>query len=154
VHPVILQELAAERVKAMITRADDEQWHLLILQDLVRRRGLRQSFLLHRLAPWLIAFCYYHLSWLLFLIRATWSYRLNADFEDHAGHEYMAYAAEHPELDTEPNPGRYAAQYGHHSSLADLFRHIGHDERVHKLDSLANCGSRVPARHLRSGEAP
>jgi ubiquinol oxidase len=44
------------------TRAEqyNEQWHLLILQDLVQRRGLRQSFLLHRLAPWLIAFGYGH----------------------------------------------------------------------------------------------
>jgi hypothetical protein len=27
---------------------------------------------------------------------------------------------------------------GHHGSLAGLFRQIGHDERVHKLDSLAS----------------
>jgi hypothetical protein len=45
------------------------------------RRGLRQSLIMHRLAPWLIAFCYYHVPWLLFLIRPAWSYRLNADFE-------------------------------------------------------------------------
>jgi hypothetical protein len=39
------------------TRAeqDNEQWHLLILQDLVQRRGVKQSFVLHRLAPWLIS---------------------------------------------------------------------------------------------------
>jgi hypothetical protein len=37
------------------TRAeqDNEQWHLLILQDLAQRQGLRQSFVRHRLAPWL-----------------------------------------------------------------------------------------------------
>jgi hypothetical protein len=28
----------------------------------------------------------------LFLIRPEWSYRLNADFEDHAEHEYMSCA--------------------------------------------------------------
>jgi ubiquinol oxidase len=33
------------------------------------------------------------------VIRPDWSYRLNADFEDHAEHEYMAYVAEHPELE-------------------------------------------------------
>ena len=98
----------ARRVFARIVESradqDNEQWHLLILQDLVQRRGLRQSFLLHRLAPWLIAFFYYHVSWLLFVIRPEWSYRLNADFEDHAEHEYMAYVAEHPELETQPTP--------------------------------------------------
>jgi len=139
----------AGRVFARIVESradqDNEQWHLLILQDLVQRRRLRQSFLLHRLAPWLVAFFYYHVSWLLFVIRPEWSYRLNADFEDHAEHEYMAYVAEHPELETQPDPGTYAAQYGQHGSLADLFRQIGHDERTHKLDSLANM--RAPRPH-------
>jgi ubiquinol oxidase len=115
----------------------------------VQRHGLRQSFVLHRLAPWLIAFFYYHVSWLLFVIHPEWSYRLNADFEDHAEHEYMAYVAEHPELETEPDPGSYAAQYGQHGSLADLFRQIGHDERIHKLDSLANM--RAPRPHQARG---
>jgi len=133
-----------ERIVESRAEQDNEQWHLLILQDLVQRRGLRQSFLLHRLAPWLIAFFYYHVSWLLFVIRPEWSYRLNADFEDHAEHEYMAYVAEHPELETQPDPGSYAAQYGQYGSLADLFRQIGHDERIHKLDSLANMRAPRP----------
>jgi hypothetical protein len=77
-------------------------------------------------------------SWLLFVVRPEWSYRLNADFEDHAEHEYMAYVAEHPELETQPDPGSYATQYGQYGSLADLLRQIGHDERTHKLDSLIN----------------
>ena len=127
-----------ERIVESRADQDNEQWHLLILQDLVQRRGLRQSFLLHRLAPWLVAFFFYHVSWLLFAVRPEWSYRLNADFEDHAEHEYMAYVAEHPELEFEPDPGSYAAQYGQYGSLADLLRQIGHDERTHKLDSLTN----------------
>jgi hypothetical protein len=53
-------------------RQDNEQWHLLILQDLAQRQGLRQSFVRHRLAPWLIAFLYYHVSWLLFVLRPKW----------------------------------------------------------------------------------
>jgi hypothetical protein len=43
-----------ERIVESRADQDNEQWHLLILQDLVQRRGLRQSFLLHRLAPWLV----------------------------------------------------------------------------------------------------
>jgi ubiquinol oxidase len=84
-------------------------------------------------------------SWLLLVLRPEWSYRLNADFEDHAEHEYMAYLSEHPELESQPDPGSYAAEYGRHGSLADLLRQIGHDERVHKLDSLANM--RAPRFH-------
>jgi ubiquinol oxidase len=132
------------------TRAeqDNEQWHLLILQDLAQRDGLRQSFARHRLAPWLIAFFYYHVSWLLFLVAPEWSLRLNADFEDHAEHEYMRYVAEHPELETRPDPGSYAAEYGRYASIADLLRQIGHDERTHKLDSLVNM--RAPRFHSAS----
>ena len=127
-----------DRIVQTRAEQDNEQWHLLILQDLAQRRGSSQSFLLHRLAPWIIAFFYYHVSWLLLAIRPQWSYRLNADFEDHAEHEYMAYVAEHPELETEPAPGTYADSYGSYESLADLLRQIGHDERIHKLDSLGN----------------
>ncbi len=126
-----------DRIVTTRAEQDNEQWHLLIMQDLVQRRGLRQSLLLHRLAPWLIAFFYYHVSWLLLVIRPQASYRLNAAFEDHAEHEYMAYVAAHSELERQPDPGTYAAQYGRYASLADLFRQIGYDERVHKLDSLA-----------------
>ena len=134
-----------ERIVQARAEQDNEQWHLLILQDLVQRRGRKQSLLRHRLAPWLIAFFYYHVSWLLLVVRPEWSYRLNADFEDHAEHEYMAYLGEHPELESQPDPGSYAAEYGRHGSLADLLRQIGHDERVHKLDSLANI--RAPRFH-------
>ena len=133
-----------ERIVQTRAEQDNEQWHLLILQDLVARRGLKQSLLRHRMAPWLLAFFYYHVSWLLLVIRPEWSYRLNADFEDHAEHEYMAYVAEHPELETQADPATYAAHYGRYRSLADLLRQIGHDERIHKLDSLANA--RAPLR--------
>ncbi|GAA2573901.1 alternative oxidase [Actinomadura fulvescens] len=127
-----------ERIEETREEQDNEQWHLLILQDLVQRDGHRQSFLLHRVAPWLVAFFYYHVSWLLFLVRPELSYRLNADFEDHAEHEYMSFVAEHPELEDRPAPTTYAAEYGRYDSVADLLRQIGHDERVHKLDSLVN----------------
>jgi len=64
-----------------------------------------------------------------------------ADFEDHAEHEYMAYVAGHPELDDEPDPGAYAAEHGGYGSLGDLLRQIGHDERVHKLASVASMSA-------------
>jgi len=132
-----------ERIVQTRAEQDNEQWHLLILQDLIQRHGLRQSYFLHRLAPLMIAFFYYHVSWLLFLIRPDWSYRLNADFEDHAEHEYMTFVAENPGLEVASDPGTYAAEYGRFASLADLFRQIGHDERMHKLDSLANIESGI-----------
>jgi len=145
VHRYAARSAVARRVFDRIVEAradqDNEQWHLLILQDLVQRNGTKQTWLLHRAIPWLIAFFYYHVSWILFLIKPRWSYRLNAEFEDHAEHEYMTFVAGHPELADLPDPGTYAAEYGRHRSLADLLRQIGHDERIHKASSLANITS-------------
>ena len=84
---------------------------------------------------------YYHISWLLFVLRPDWSYRLNADFEDHAEHEYMYLVTEHAEWETTPFDSDFAADYGSFESVADLFRQIGHDERFHKEGSIAALAS-------------
>jgi len=140
VHKHASRSTLAKRVFERIVDArsdqDNEQWHLLIMQDFVQRQGMKQAWFKHRALPWLISFFYYHVSWLLFLIKPERSYQLNAEFQDHAEHEYMCFVAAHPELETTSDPGTYAAEYGQYDSVADLLRQIGHDERVHKLESL------------------
>lgn len=69
-------------------------------------------------------------------MRPRWAFALNADFEDHAEHEYMAFVEEHPEFDAEPAESVFLDDYGHFDSLGDLLRNIGVDERHHKEDSL------------------
>ena len=76
------------------------------------------------------------LSRLMYVVRPAWSYRLNADFEDHAEHEYMRFVAEHPDLESLPFESIFADDYGRFGSLADLFRRIGLDEREHMQESL------------------
>ena len=125
-----------ERVRESRIQQDNEQWHLLILEELTDRKGIREGFIRHRLLPQVIAFVYYHISWLLYVVRPRGSYLLNAWFEDHAEREYMRYVAENPALESEPFESIFADDYGHFASLADLFRQIGYDERVHKLESL------------------
>jgi hypothetical protein len=73
----------------------------------------------------------------LYVLQPRWSYRLNADFEDHAEHEYALLVDEHPEWETEPYRGSFVDDFGRYDSLADLFRQISHDERLHKLESEA-----------------
>jgi len=90
--------------------------------------------------PQAIAFVYYKVSWLTFVLHPAWSYRLNADFEDHAEHEYATLVSEHPEWDTEPFVSQFTAEYGEYASVADVFRQIGHDERVHKQESEVQLG--------------
>ena len=58
-----------------------------------------------------------------------------------AEHEYMEFVAEHPGWETEPFESAFTGDYGRFDSLADLFRQIGHDERVHKQESLAQAAA-------------
>lgn len=126
-----------DRVRESREQQDNEQWHLLILQELIEASGKRENRLYYFWIPQAIALVYYQVSWLLFVVRPRQSYLLNADFEDHAEHEYMHLVAAHPEWETTPFRSELASAYGMFDSLADLFRQIGHDERVHKLESEA-----------------
>jgi len=124
-----------DRVVEARAAQDNEQWHLLILEELLHAQGTRRTLVRGQLLPQVMAVTYYYLSWLLYVISPQWSYRLNADFEDHAEHEYMSYVADHPELDAEPWVSVFTDDYGHHETLGDLFRQIGHDERIHREES-------------------
>lgn len=126
-----------DRVNESRAQQDNEQWHLLILEELISRSGVREARIKYYWIPQAIAFVYYQLSWFMFVVRPSWSHRLNADFEDHAEHEYMTLVTEHPEWENQPFESSFAGDYGSFVSLADLFRQIGHDERVHKQSSEA-----------------
>jgi ubiquinol oxidase len=130
-----------EFVREARAQQDNEQWHLFILEELATRRGHRSSWLLHRVLPQLLAFVYYHVSWLLYVIRPRLSYELNADFEDHAERSYLCYTREHPELESEPWHSAYAGDYGAYESVADVLRRIALDERAHRLECLAHLGN-------------
>jgi ubiquinol oxidase len=122
-----------DRVRTARWEQDNEQWHLLILEELTA--DSRRGFLRSRVVPQLLAFAYYQLSWFLYVLRPKWSYRLNADFEDHAEHEYALLVEEHPEWERTAYDGQFTEDFGDFDSLADLFRQIGYDERLHKMES-------------------
>ena len=129
-----------DRVRVSRWEQDNEQWHLLILEELPQDAP-RGSRLRSRVLPQLLALGYYWLSWLMYVIRPTWSYRLNADFEDHAEHEYALLVLEHPEWETTPFTSTFGDDFGRYESLADMFRQIGYDERLHKLESEVNIAT-------------
>ena len=52
----------------------------------------------------------------------------------------MKCPAETPVLEQVPFDSAFREDYGQFTSRADLFRQIGYDERVHKLESLARLG--------------
>ena len=123
-----------DRVRASRWEQDNEQWHLLILEELTAN-GPRRPWLRTRVVPQLLAFAYYQLSWFMYAVRPAWSYRLNADFEDHAEHEYAHLVEENPDWETTPYESEFSGDFGTYASRADLFRQVGYDERHHKVES-------------------
>lgn len=130
-----------DRVRINRWEQDNEQWHLLILEELIAGTPTRRRWFTSRLLPQMMAFAYYQLSWLTYALKPAWSYQLNIDFEEHAEHEYALLVQEHPEWETTPFESAFTGDFGQYASLADLFRQIGYDEKLHKLQSVATMGS-------------
>jgi ubiquinol oxidase len=126
-----------DRVTESRAQEDNEQWHLLILEEMITERGTNEGRIKFAIIPQVLALVYYQLSLVLYVIHPAWSYRLNADFEDHAEHEYAHLVEEHPEWEHVPFLSAFASDYASLDSVADLFRQIGYDERVHKEESIA-----------------
>ncbi len=122
-----------DRARVARVEQDNEQWHLLILEELTRNE--RRSWLKGNLIPQILALSYYQLSWVLFVLRPKLSYQLNADFEDHAAHEYALLVEEHPEWEDQPFSSEFQPDFGDYDSLADMFRQICHDEVLHREES-------------------
>jgi ubiquinol oxidase len=127
-------------------KEENEQWHLLILEELIAASGVGANPLRYRLVPQLLAFVLYQHFWLPRLLSPTWNCRLNADIEDHAEYEYAALVAEHPEWETTAFSSEVASGYGTYESLADLFRQIGHDEGCAQGPESRNLAGGLPGR--------
>jgi ubiquinol oxidase len=132
-----LAQRIQERVAEARAQHDNEQWHMLVMEELIARRGERLGRLRHRILPRLIAGPWQLFTWVLHLVKPAWSYTLNAAFEDHAEHEYMRFVADHPELDDHDFGGVLSTRWNRPVTVADVLRQIGHDERCHKLESRA-----------------
>ena len=124
-----------DRLKEFRAQQDNEQWHLLILSELVERSGKKTGAFRFRFLPKVMAFTWWNICWLMYAVKPSLSHRLNADFEDHAEHSYAELVEANPEFDVTPYESQLCAEYGAFDSLGDLFRQIGHDERCHKRES-------------------
>ncbi len=135
-HRTKLASTVHRRILQSRAQLDNEQWHLFALEEVIQVRGQRLRRFRDRVLPRLLAGIYHPFTWLVLLVSPAYSYRLNAAFEDHAEHEYMAFVAERPNLDRVRFTSQLADVFGHLDTLAGLLRQIGHDERVHKLESV------------------
>ena len=119
---------------------DNEFWHLQAIGEKMRQEGIRPGWFRDRIAAHAAVFQYNLFCRALAFISIRTALRLNADFEDHAEHEYMQFAKDHPELDEQPVGSDVASQYGDLSTWGEVVRRIGLDEREHMNNSLIRCG--------------
>ena len=115
---------------------DNEQWHLMLIEDIMRRKGMRQRWLRSSFMARFLAFGYLVLTRILYRLKPEWSFAMNARFESHAEHEYMRLVQEHPEWESELVESEYFEYYPRQKTMADLFRRIGLDERDHMTESI------------------
>ncbi len=78
------------RIAESRAQQDNEQWHLLILDELIARTGTRESRLRFFVLPQAIAFVYYQVSWLTFVLHPAWSYRLPVGGSCTAGEVFVS----------------------------------------------------------------
>ena len=116
--------------------AENERTHWNVLRSLIEHDGINESTLRYAVLPFLGAVGMFAYTSLLVRVKPDRSYRLNADIEDHAEHEYAAFVAEHPEWETRVYDDRAVPAYGSYQSRNDVLRQISLDEREHKVRSI------------------
>ncbi|RMD77813.1 MAG: hypothetical protein D6820_11000 [Lentisphaerae bacterium] len=126
---------------------DNEQFHLLLLEDIIHQKGIKLGWFRHYFLPRFMALNYYYLSRLIYFINPAWSFFMNAAFESHAEHEYMKMSKEHPEWDDEPVDSVFFKKYPRQKTLGDLIRRIGLDERDHMNHSLFELKNYYEGKH-------
>ncbi len=119
---------------------DNEFWHLQVIDEKIKQEGITLNWFKDMLVPPVATFQYNIFSRLLALLDMQAAFRLNADFEDHAEHEYMSFVKKHPELDEQPAVSDVIKDYGDLKTWGDVFRRMALDERDHMNNSLKRCG--------------
>ncbi|HDO22451.1 MAG TPA: hypothetical protein ENG86_06300 [Nitrospirae bacterium] len=120
---------------------DSEFWHLRVVDEKIKQDNVQLHWFKDRVMPSITAFKYSIFSRILAFISIRTAFMLNADFEDHAEHEYMTFAKEHPELDEQPAMSEVITRYrGDLKTWGDVMRFIGLEERDHMNNSLRRLG--------------
>ena len=118
------------------SEAANERAHWNVLRALIDEDGINESTLRYGVLPTLGAIGMFAYTSLLVRVDPERSYRLNADIEDHAEHEYAAFVAEHPEWEARPYDDSAVPSYGTYRSRNDVLRQVSLDERAHKQRSV------------------
>lgn len=132
---------------------DNELWHLRVIIEKIKKDRVKLGLFKDHIAPHFAALFHYSFNRTLAFLNTKAAFKLNADFEDHAEHEYMKFVEEHPELEQQAVSQDVAKMIGNFKTWADVFRKIALDERQHMNNSLERCGRSfevVPLSHTKN----
>ena len=115
---------------------DKEYWHLLVVNEKMKLDGIKDPWYLVAPVPLLMVGIYAALMHLMAMISIRRAFLFNAEFEDHAEHEYAQFVKEHPDWEQQPVDNDLIKGDLQFSSWADVFRRIGLDERDHMNTSF------------------
>ncbi|MBN2185614.1 MAG: hypothetical protein JW746_09830 [Candidatus Krumholzibacteriota bacterium] len=121
---------------------DNEYWHLLVINEKMRKDNVKDPWYLSPVIPFLMVSSYILISRTLAALNIVRAFLFNAEFEDHAEHVYAEFVEQHPEWDAQPADSALVKGYGEFQSWGDVFRRIGLDERDHMNNSLVFCGQK------------
>jgi len=138
-NPELVQE-AREILMWGREAQDGEYVHLLVINEKMKEDGVRDSWYLAPFVAFLMVCLYVVISRLLAFINIRRAMLFNAQFEDHAEHEYAQFVAEHPEWEEQSVTNEKVKEYYDLPTWADIFRRIGLDERDHMNNSFLFCG--------------
>jgi hypothetical protein len=116
--------------------AANERAHWTVLRALLDDDGVNENAVRYGALPVLGAIGMFAYTSLMLRVQPERTYRLNADIEDHAEHEYAAFVAEHPEWESYAYDDTAAPSYGTYESRNDVLRQVCLDEREHKRRSI------------------
>ncbi|MFC1651499.1 hypothetical protein ACFL2X_08005 [Candidatus Latescibacterota bacterium] len=119
---------------------DNEYRHLLVINEKMKEDHVKDSWYLFPAIPFFMVGTYILMSRVLSIFNISRAFLFNAEFEDHAEHEYAQFVEDHPEWDTQPVSSSIVTGYGDYQTWGDVFRRIGLDERDHMNNSFVYCG--------------
>ncbi len=135
---------AAQRDQAAIAFAreaiQNETWHLHVVEGKMRADGVKDPWYLSPLWRFPVELSYRLGVWLQTWLNIRGSYKLNAEFEDHAEHSYATFVANHPEFEQQPAEGPALQGFAELKTWSDVFRRMGLDERNHRNRSYLYAG--------------
>ena len=115
---------------------DNETMHVVVISQIAKEH-CKQIWLIHTFLPIVLAYIYFGISTILYLVSSRYSYELNYLFENHAYNQYEWLIKDHAdELAEKPLKSKFLDFYGRPAkNQLEFFEAVKNDEIIHRNQS-------------------